>query len=333
MDLLLVDICAEKIVSAYNNNLLKEMAVTVDQLEQWVNGENVVQVREVTYNQERLSRIVELIRMRGDLSGISPPLVRKVDGNLKLIDGNHTVNAVYQAINRNMVRERKIPVRVVSESFFQDMDMTEEETLLTIHSVSTRMNPDEVVKTPMTARDRRHLIEREYYASTYAPKGDVDSFFTEAYILLKAKDFHVPQATIRSIVHQIKTNVLRNEQNSIHNFRTYGSFELNHIKLDRENKSPDVAQTVAVVTQDKLWETFGKAINMMHKHALSDDDNLAAGNIVFYYKDYQSMVDFKKQKHVVNNFNQMKQRIIQLAEKLKEDPDYLSIEILPCKRQ
>ena len=328
MDLLLVDICAEKIVDAYNNNLLKETSVTVDQLEQWVNGENVVQVREVTYNQERLSRIVELIRMRGDLSRISPPLVRKVNGNLELLDGNHTVNAVYQAINRNMVQERKIPVRVVSESFFEDMDMTEDEVLLTIHSVSTRLNPDEIVKTPMNSRDRRHLIEREYYAS----KVDVDSFFTEAYIRLKAKDFHVPTTTIRSIVHQIRNNILRNEQNSIHNFRTYGSSELNNIKLDRENKSPDVAQTVAVVTQDKLWETFGKAINMMHKHALSDDDNLAAGNIVFYYKDYQSMVDFKKQKHVVNNFNQMKQRIIQLAEKLKEDPDYLSIEILPCKR-
>ena len=326
MNISRIDDCAEKIVNAYNNNLLEESNVNVVQLEQWVNGDNVVQVREVTYNQERLSRIIELIRMRGDLSRISPPLVRKINGNLELLDGNHTAYAAYQAIDRNMVRERKIPVRVVSESFFEGM--TEKETVMAIHSVSTRLNPDEIVKTPMTSRDRRHLIEREYYAS----KVDVDSFFTEAYIRLKAKDFHVPVTAIRSIVHQIRNNIARNEQNSIHNFRTYGSSELNYIKLDRENKSPDVAQTVAVVTQDKLWETFGKAINMMHKHALSDDDNLAAGNIVFYYKDYQSMVDFKKQKHVVNNFNQMKQRIIQLADKLKEDPDYLSIEILPCKR-
>ena len=265
---------AESIVADYKDGKFAISKADFKQLLKWTTDEtSVLQVRSNKINVDVLAEIVDRIRYFGHMDFADAILVeRRVDGSLRLINGNHTCAAYVEVFEKKLVKGlTDAKIVIIPEDRLPEDGNDRERVLVQIALV---MNRKEVVHNKTTKSDVRDVIRKDIISGIKVETADYQSTLS-ASVQMKS-------AVIGKLIMEAKNDLKEEELRTKFNFKQYSASEMNLIKQELEEEfeqnDESVAVTWAVVTRDKIYETLGKAVG----NAL----NYNRAHIVFHFKNY-----------------------------------------------
>ena len=268
---------SEAIVAAYHNGTLPASHVDHTQLKEWVtNALSRLQVKENVIHTDVVAEIVSKIRYYQHINFADPILVvKRLAGDLYLVNGNHTATALEQVIRQSLVvGVTEAPISIIPDDMLPSDPAELKETL---RLVATMMNRQPKVVRGMSKADIRRMIANDDI-------GGID-IHNKEYQKAKANSAHVPLSTIREIVAKIAVQNHTSHVNQKFNFKQFTAYELSKIRRDRTDRNNFVQ--IAKVTKD-IAGTFAGVIDHMVTHK-----GTKSVHILFHFKNFEDINKFK----------------------------------------
>jgi ribosomal protein L22 len=264
---------AETIVAAYHKGTLPVSVVDEAQLKEWITNQfSRLQVKENVIHTDVVGDIVSKIRYYQHINFADPILVvKRLAGDLFLVNGNHTATALEQVIRQALVvGVTKAPIAIIPDDMLPSDPAELKETL---HLVATMMNRQPKVVRGMGKADIRRMIANDDHDGI-----DVHNL---EYQKAKANSAHVPLSTIREIVSKVAEKNLATSLNKKFHFKQLTTSELNKVKEDRTTRKNFVQH--AKVSKD-IAGTFAGVIDHMVTHK-----GTKCVHVVFHFKNYEDI--------------------------------------------